>query len=79
MKLKEHRVNEELKLEQKESPRKSVALRKASPLTEVYLNKSLMDRYIDSFWMINCPTTYSLREVEAAVRTLIKNIMKYSH
>ena len=38
-----------------------------------------MDRYIDSYWMVNCPNSYSMWEIYAAVRILINNIMKFSN
>jgi len=41
----------------------AVSVTKVRPI-EQYVNKTLLDKYIDAFWHMNCPDSASMREIE---------------
>ena len=50
-------------------------LEEVSKVDGVYLNRFLIDRYLDSYWLINCPEEYALSVVDNEVRTILRDLM----
>ena len=46
-----------------------------SKVDNEYMNRFLIDRYLDSYWLINCPAEYSLGTVDNEVRKLLRDMM----
>lgn len=41
---------------------------------DFYQNTTLIDKYLDNYWMVKCPDTYSVSDVNQAVYTLFHQI-----
>ena len=70
-----------------ESPRKSVLRDEqmqqvSKQIDELYvINKTLIDKYIDSYWLIHMPAHYTVAETQSQVRSLIASLLEkdYQH
>lgn len=40
-----------------------------------FINKDLIDKYIDNFWEMNCPNNYSQHKIDMQVRELIHQLI----
>ena len=52
--------------------------KKGEVLEMPFLNRMPIDRYIDSYWMIYCPDSYNIWEVDQSIRVLVNKIMQFS-
>ena len=43
-----------------------------------FLNRMPIDRYIDSYWMIYCPDSYNIWDIDQSIRVLVNKILQFS-
>ena len=74
-------MNDALKEQEAPKPKKgfferhfSRCLKCFTPKPEIYINDSYIDRYIDQYFIMNCPETHSISEINQSVYHLIHQL-----